>query len=89
MNKYVKFFEINVINQIYWIFEGKNKLIPKANSIANIEIFISPSDPLHTLESHSPLQQVVLQKQVLKGWSLLHSESSVGLWTWGKQKRLV
>ena len=46
------------------MFEGKNKLIPKANSIVNIEIFISPSDPLHTLESHSPLQEVVLQKQV-------------------------
>ena len=37
MNEYVKFFEINQINQIYWIFEEKNKLIPTADSIANIE----------------------------------------------------
>ena len=34
MNEHVKFFEIN---QIYWIFEKKNKLIPTANSITNIK----------------------------------------------------
>ena len=68
----------------------KNELIPKVNSIANIEIFISPSDPLHTLGSNSPLQQVVLQKQALIQLSLLQSEGSVGVaglpWS---QKRLV
>ena len=39
MNEYVKFFEINQINQIYWIFQEKNKSIPTANSITNIETF--------------------------------------------------
>ena len=87
MNEYVKFFEIN---QIYLIFEEKNKLISKANSIANIQIFTSPSDPLHTLGSNSPLQQVVLQKQALIQLSLLHSEGMVGVDGLPRsQKRLV
>ena len=54
------------------------------------------SGPLHTLESHCnlevklPLQQVVLQKQVPKGFCVLHSESSVGVdGLPGSQKRLV
>ena len=82
-------FEINHVNQIYWFFMGKNKLIPKANSIANIEIFIRPSDPLHTVGSQSPLQQVVLQKQILKGWFSSQSggDGADGLPV--SQKRLV
>ena len=78
------------IESIKFIEFLRRKINPKANSIANFEIFISPSDPLHTLMSNSPLQQVVLQKQALIQLSLLQSEGSVGVdglpWS---QKRLV
>ena len=79
-NEYVKFFDINRVNQIYWIFEGKTKFIPKANSIANFEISITSSDPLHTIESHSPLQQVVLQKQDFVHVCLDERKKMHGVW---------